>query len=155
MVRERGEATPHPEEVFDSPSGWVAAHIRRYVETDGEDGHRWRGVTTLLLTTRGRKTGKLRRTALIYGRDGDRYLVVASQGGAARNPNWYENLVANPDVHLQVGAERVPARARTATPEEKPRLWKIMTSIWPDYDQYQARCARDIPVVILERNSSA
>src|ERR671930_2080530 len=112
MAGEPDAATAEPEEVFDSPSGWVASHVRRYVETDGEDGHRWRGVTTLLLTTRGRKTGKLRRTALIYGRDGDRYLVVASQGGAARNPNWYENLVANPDVHLQVGAERVPARAR-------------------------------------------
>ena len=129
----------------------MRSHIRRYVETDGKDGHRWRGVTTLLLTTRGRNTGKLRRTALIYGRDGDRYLVVASQGGAARNPNWYLNLDANPDVFVQVGAEKFAARASTATPEEKPGLWKIMTSIWPEYDQYQARCARDIPVVILER----
>jgi deazaflavin-dependent oxidoreductase (nitroreductase family) len=144
--------TPPPDEaVFDSPSGWVAGHIRNYVETDGENGHRWRGVTTLLLTTRGRKSGKLRRTALIYGQDGDQYLVVASQGGAAWHPNWYLNLDANPDVFLQVGADKFPARARTATPEEKPKLWKIMTSIWPDYDQYQARCARDIPVVILER----
>jgi deazaflavin-dependent oxidoreductase (nitroreductase family) len=143
--------TASQEEVFDSPSGWVAEHIRAYVETDGEKGHRWRGVTTLLLTTRGRKSGKLRRTALIYGRDGERYLVVASQGGADWNPNWYLNLAENPDVELQVGAERFPARARTATPDEKPDLWRIMTSIWPDYDEYQARCARDIPVVILER----
>jgi len=151
MVRERDAATPSPEEVLDSPSSWVAGHIRRYVETDGEEGHRWRGVTTLLLTTRGRKSGKLRRTALIYGRDGERYLVVASQGGAEWNPSWYLNLDANPDVQVQVGAERFPARARTATADEKPGLWRIMTSIWPDYDQYQARCARDIPVVILER----
>jgi deazaflavin-dependent oxidoreductase (nitroreductase family) len=141
------------EEVFDSPSGWVASHIRKYVQTDGEDGHRWRGVNTLLLTTRGRTSGKLRRTALIYGRDGDRYLVVASQGGADWNPNWYLNLDANPEVFVQVGAEKFTARARTATKDEKPRLWKIMTTIWPDYDQYQARCARDIPVVILERPS--
>src|SRR5437762_5051273 len=98
--------TPSSEEIFDSPSGWVAGHIRRYVETDGEDGHRWRGVNTLLLTTRGRKSGKLRRTALIYGRDADRYLVVASQGGAEWNPNWYLNLAANPEVRLQVGAEK-------------------------------------------------
>ena len=129
----------------------MASHVRRYVETDGEDGHRWRGVTTLLLTTRGRKTGRLRRTALIYGRDGDRYLVVGSQGGAARHPNWYLNLDANPEVFVQVGAERFAAKARTATPDETPGLWTIMTSIWPEYDQYQARCARDIPVVILER----
>ncbi len=142
------------EEVFDSPSGWVASHIRRYAETDGQDGHEWRGVNTLLLTTRGRKSGKLRRTALIYGRDGDRYLVVASQGGAKRNPSWYLNLTKNPDVELQVGPDKFPARARTATPEEKPKLWQIMTSIWPDYDQYQARCERDIPVVILEPASA-
>ena len=124
MVRGQDEMTP-PEEVFDSPSGWVAGHIRRYVETDGEDGHRWRGVSTLLLTTRGRKSGKLRRTALIYGRDADRYLVVASQGGAEWNPNWYLNLAANPEVHVQVGAEKFPARARTATSDEKSGLWKI------------------------------
>jgi len=145
--------TTSQEEVFDSPSSWVAQHIREYVETDGEKGHRWRGVTTLLLTTRGRKTGKLRRTALIYGRDGERYLVVASQGGADWNPNWYLNLAQTPEVELQVGADTFPAKARTANPEEKPELWRIMTSIWPDYDVYQARCARDIPVVILERRS--
>jgi deazaflavin-dependent oxidoreductase (nitroreductase family) len=140
------------EPVHDSPSGWVARHIRRYVETGGRDGHEWRpGVNTLLLTTRGRKSGLLRRTALIYGRDGDRYLVVASQGGADRHPAWYLNLVADPDVVVQVGAETFAAGARPATAEEKPGLWRIMTSIWPDYDQYQARTSRDIPVVILER----
>ena len=143
--------TTEPEEVSDSPTGWVAAHVRRYVESGGEDGHRWRGVHTLLLTTRGRRTGKLRRTALIYGRDGDRYLVVASQGGAPAHPFWYRNLTEQPDVELQVGAETFPATARTATAEEKPELWRIMTSIWPAYDEYQAHCERDIPVVILER----
>ncbi|HEX9762294.1 MAG TPA: nitroreductase/quinone reductase family protein, partial [Acidimicrobiia bacterium] len=70
------------EKVYDSPRGWVSRHISQYVETDGRKGHRWQGVPTLLLTTRGRKSGKLRRTALIYGGDGDRYLVVASTGGA-------------------------------------------------------------------------
>ena len=139
------------EEIFDSPSGWVAGHVRRYVETEGREGHEWRGVHTLLLTTRGRRSGKLRRTALIYGTDGDRYLVVASQGGAERHPAWYLNLVDDPEVELQVGAERFPARARTATPEEKPGLWRLMASIWPEYDQYQARTTRDIPVVILEQ----
>lgn len=96
------------------------------------------------------RSGRLRRTALIYGEDGGRHLVVASRGGAKKHPSWYLNLVAHPEVHLQVGAEKFPARARTATAEEKPRLWQIMTSIWPEYDRYQARTARDIPVVILE-----
>lgn len=138
------------ERVSDSPTGWVARHVKGYVESDGRRGHRWSGVNTLLLTTRGRKTGKLRRTALIYGRDGDRYLVVGSRGGAKRHPSWYLNLVENPDVFVQVGAERFPARARTATSRQKPRLWRTMASIWPEYDRYQARTDRDIPVVILE-----
>ena len=138
------------EEVFDSPSGWVAEHVRRYVDSNGKSGHRWSGVQALLLTTRGRRSGKLRRTALIYGRDGDRYLVVASQGGAEKHPFWYLNLVENPEVEVQVGPDTFAARARTASKKEKPRLWKTMTSIWPEYDQYQARTERDIPVVIIE-----
>jgi deazaflavin-dependent oxidoreductase (nitroreductase family) len=141
------------EQIFDSPKGWVAQHIRRYVESDGKRGHRWSGVSTLLLTTRGRRTGKLRRTALIYGRDGDRYLVVGSVGGGNNHPSWYLNLTANPEVDVQVGAERFTARARIATPEEKPRLWRLMASMWPDYERYQARTKRDIPVVILERRT--
>jgi deazaflavin-dependent oxidoreductase (nitroreductase family) len=140
------------EQVTDSPQGWVARHIKRYVESDGASGHEWRpGVYTLLLTTRGRRTGKHRRTALIYGRDGDRYLVVASVGGAARHPAWYLNLREHPEAELQVGPERFTARARTADEAEKPRLWSLMTSIWPAYEGYQRKTRRDIPVVILER----
>jgi deazaflavin-dependent oxidoreductase (nitroreductase family) len=139
------------EEVFDSPTGWVARHVRGYVETDGGKGHRRSGVNTLLLTTRGRTSGKLRRTALIYGEDGDRYLVVASKGGAKKHPSWYVNLVEHPEVQVQVGGDRFPAHARTATAEEKPRLWRVMTSIWPEYDRYQSKTDREIPVVILER----
>lgn len=138
------------EGVFDSPKGWVAEHVRRYVDSNGKSGHRWGGVQALLLTTRGRRSGKLRRTALIYGRDGDRYLVVGSQGGAKKHPNWYLNLIENPDVEVQVGPDVFTARARTATKKEKPKLWKTMTAIWPDYDRYQARTERDIPVVIIE-----
>jgi deazaflavin-dependent oxidoreductase (nitroreductase family) len=136
--------------VFDSPRGWVHSHIQEYVESDGKKGHRWRGMPTLLLTTRGRKSGKLRRTALIYGRDGDRYLVVASNGGASNHPLWYLNLSEDPNVELQVGADQFAARARPATPKEKPRLWKIMSKIFPQYDKYQAKADRDIPVVIIE-----
>ena len=140
------------EQVLDSPEGWVAEHIRRYVETNGAEGHEWRpGVYTLLLTTRGRRTGKLRRTALIYGRDGDDYLVVASQGGAPEHPAWYHNLLADPEVQVQVGADKFTARARTAGPEEKPRMWRTMTATWPAYDDYQRKTDREIPVVVLER----
>lgn len=140
------------ERVTDSPTGWVNRHIRSYVETGGEEGHTWQGVPTLLLTTRGRKSGKLRRTALIYGQDDDgRYLLVASKGGAPEHPSWYLNLSENPEVGVQVGAEKFAARARTATAEEKPRLWAKMASIWPAYDDYQEKTERDIPVVILER----
>lgn len=140
------------EQVLDSPQGWVADHIRRYVETDGAEGHEWRpGVFTLLLTTRGRRSGKLRRTALIYGRDGDAYLVVASQGGDPKHPAWYLNVLDEPLVEVQVGAERFTARARTATAEEKPRMWSTMAAIWPAYDDYQAKTDRQIPVVVLER----
>jgi deazaflavin-dependent oxidoreductase (nitroreductase family) len=138
------------EKVYDSPRGWVARHVRRYVESDGKRGHRWSGVNTLLLTTRGRRSGKLRRTALIYGRDRGRFLVVGSNGGAKRHPSWFLNLSQDPEVTVQVGPDRFPARARPARGREKPRLWRLMASIWPEYDRYQARTDRDIPVVILE-----
>jgi deazaflavin-dependent oxidoreductase (nitroreductase family) len=141
------------EKVHDSPTGWVARHVRGYVETSGRKGHRWSGVHTLLLTTRGRKTGKLRRTALIYGEDRGRYVVVGSKGGAQRHPMWYLNLRDDPEVTVQVGPDRFPAQARTARPRERPRLWRMMASMWPDYDRYQDRTDREIPVVILERRS--
>jgi deazaflavin-dependent oxidoreductase (nitroreductase family) len=139
------------EEVQDSPTRWVARHVRGYLDTDGRSGHKWHGARTLLLTTRGRRSGKLRRTALIYGRDGDRYLVVASNGGARDHPFWYLNLSAQPEVQVQVEAERFAARARTADADERPRLWRRMTEIWPEYDRYQKRTSREIPVVVLER----
>ena len=138
-------------EVVDSPVGWVNRHVQRYVASGGEKGHEWRpGVPTLLLTTRGRKSGLLRRTALIYGRDGDSYVVVASQGGDPTHPAWYLNLSADPRVHVQVRAEEFDARARTATPEERARLWPEMARIWPAYDSYQRSTRREIPVVILD-----
>ena len=126
-------------------------HIDRYVATDGDEGHDWQGTQTLILTTTGRRSGQSRPHALIYGRHGDDYLVVASKGGAPKHPAWYLNLEANPDVEVQVKGDKMRARARTATPEEKQRLWPIVTNEWPDYDRYQARTDRAIPVVILER----
>jgi deazaflavin-dependent oxidoreductase (nitroreductase family) len=126
-------------------------HVRRYEETDGEVGHEWNGATCLVLTTKGRKTGQDRKFALIYARDGDDYLVVASMGGAPRHPGWYLNLTANPDVTVQVKGDKFAARARTATADERPRLWEIVNGVWPNYDVYATRTTREIPVVVLER----
>lgn len=137
-------------EVVDSPTEWVADHIRRYVETDGADGHIWRGVPTLLLTTKGRKTGIARRTALIYGRDGDALIIVASKGGHPSNPLWYENLVNNPEVEIQVGAEVASARASTITDQlSYERNWKMMVGIWPGFDGYKTKTSRVIPLVAI------
>ena len=126
-------------------------HVKRYVETDGAEGHDWQGTSTLILTTTGHKSGEPRSTPLIYGRDGDAFLVVGSKGGAPADPAWYRNLVAHPDVTVQVYGDRFAARARPATAEEKPRLWKTMTAAWPAYDDYQKKTDREIPVVVLER----
>jgi deazaflavin-dependent oxidoreductase (nitroreductase family) len=143
-------STPRPAS-GSRPPGWQQEHARRYVESGGKDGHIWEGVTTLVLTTTGRRSGQARTTPLIYGRDGDRYVVVASRGGAPQHPAWYENLAARPDVTVQVMADRFKARARTASAAERPALWKTMAAIWPPYDEYQAKTSRTIPVVILER----
>jgi deazaflavin-dependent oxidoreductase (nitroreductase family) len=127
-------------------------HVQRYRETDGEVGHRWkRGSKILLLTTKGRKSGELRTKPLIYEQDGDRYVIVASKGGAPTNPDWYLNLREDPNVELQVLDEVFPARARTAEGEERERLWRLVNQQWPDYDSYQAKTEREIPVVVLER----
>lgn len=133
----------------DPPPGWEREHAQQYAATDGAEGHEWNGVRTLLLTTRGRRSGKARRTPLIYGRDGDRYLVVASNGGSDKHPEWFLNLQADPRVRLQVGPELLPAVAQPATPAEKATLWPVMTAQWPAYDEYQTRTDRDIPLVIL------
>jgi len=109
-------------------------HVRRYVETDGVEGHEWQGVNTLILTTTGRRSGEPRSTPLIYGRHGDDYLIVASRGGAPEHPAWFLNLLEHPEVSVQVLGERFTARARTATPEERPELWRTMAEIWPAYD---------------------
>ncbi len=131
-------------------------HVRRYVETDGEVGYVWReGAPILILTTTGRKSGEQRSKPLIFGRDGEDYVLVASQGGRPQHPSWYHNLVANPEVELQVKADKFRARARTAEGDERDRLWRDMNQIWPHYDEYQAKTERVIPVVVLERAGSS
>jgi len=138
------------EQVTDSPTDWVAEHTKEYVESGGQKGHEWRpGVPTLLLTTTGRKSGIRRRTALIYGRDTDRYVIVASKGGAPDHPAWYLNLAADADVEVQVLDEVFRARAETVQGEERTRLWALMRKTWPAYDDYQTKTDREIPVVVL------
>jgi deazaflavin-dependent oxidoreductase (nitroreductase family) len=128
------------------------AHVQRYIETDGEDGYDWRnGTKILLLFTKGRKSGEERINALIFEPDGDDYLIVASKGGTDAPPGWFLNLEAEPEVEVQVKGDRFKAHARVATPEEKPRMWEKMVGAWPDYDAYQEKTDRQIPVVVLER----
>ena len=124
-------------------------HVRRYQETDGEVGYDWNGAPSLLLTTTGRRSGEPRTQPLIFGRDGEDLLVVASVGGGPVHPAWYLNLEADPNAEVQVKSERFAVVAMTATPGEKPRLWAIVNEVWPNYDVYQSRTEREIPVVVL------
>jgi deazaflavin-dependent oxidoreductase (nitroreductase family) len=120
------------EEIHDSPEAWVGNHVRDYVETDGKKGHERYGMPHL-----------------IYGKDGDNYVIVGSNGGSANHPLWYLNLVANPEVEVQVNADKLTAIAHTATAEEKAQLWKVMCEIFPTYNRYQKETEREIPVVVL------
>ncbi|WP_327299244.1 MULTISPECIES: nitroreductase family deazaflavin-dependent oxidoreductase [unclassified Streptomyces] len=127
-------------------------HVERYVATDGAEGHEWQGTTTLILTTTGRKSGQQRSTPLIYQPYGDDLLVVASKGGSDQPPAWYLNLQAEPEVQVQVKGDRFTAHARTAQPGEKPDMWRTMAAAWPQYDEYQSKTERAIPVVVLTRS---
>jgi deazaflavin-dependent oxidoreductase (nitroreductase family) len=139
------------EEVQDPPPGWVADHVRRYVESGGRRGHTFNGHDALLLTTRGRRSGRLRRTALYYGRDGDRYVLVATPTAAGREPGWYLNLLASPAVVLQVRTETFAALASPAGARERARLWQLMLGVFPKYAAYAREAGRDLPVVVVER----
>jgi deazaflavin-dependent oxidoreductase (nitroreductase family) len=136
--------------VFDNPTGWVADHVRRYVESGGRRGHRFNGRDALLLTTRGRRTGRLRRTALYYGRDGDRYVLVATPTEDGRRPGWYLNLLASPAVVLQVRSSTFPAVATPADAREWLRLWELMLEVFPKYAAYARQAERDLAIVVVE-----
>jgi deazaflavin-dependent oxidoreductase (nitroreductase family) len=124
-------------------------HVRQYEVTGGRIGHDWNGTSCLVLHTIGRKTGETRKFPLIYGRDGADYVIVASKGGAPEHPGWYLNLLAHPDVAIQVRDQVIPVTARTGTTADKARVWPTMTAQWPDYDAYQAKSSREIPVILL------
>ena len=134
-----------------SPTEWVADQARTYEESGGTKGTTIQGVPCLLLDYQGRKSGQWRRTVLIYGRDGDDYLIVASKGGADEHPLWFLNLQANPDVRLRVETERFTARAETLSAEDKARVWDSLVELFPNYAEYQKKTTRDIPVVRLTR----
>lgn len=140
------------DDVVDSRDPSVAAHVRRYLRTDGADGYLEGGVPNLVLTVVGRRSGRLLRTALFFGEDAGRFILVASGSAITRtHPGWYLNLVAKPEVHVQVRDRRFVAVARTAEGEERERLWRKMTALAPVYQTYYApNTPREIPVVILE-----
>jgi deazaflavin-dependent oxidoreductase (nitroreductase family) len=126
------------------------SHVQAYRETGGEMGYIWNNATTLLLTTTGRKSGEEKTVPLIFVSDGDNYVIIASLGGAPKHPVWYLNLAANPRVTLQVKDKVFQADARTAPSPERERLWAKALEAWPQYDDYQAKTSRRIPVVVLE-----
>ena len=128
-----------------------AEHVRVYRETGGEHGYHWRGTEILLLTTTGRRSGEPRTTPLIHRTDGGHWVIVASKGGAPEDTAWFSNMQADPDATIQVLADEIPVRMSVAEGEERERLWKLMTEVWPAYDEYQAKTDRLIPVVVLER----
>ena len=124
-------------------------HVRQYEATGGKVGHDWNDTSCLILHTTGRKSGKTRKFPLIYGRDGNDYVIVASKGGAPDHPGWYKNLLAHPEVEIQVRDKLIPVTARTGSAADKARVWGTMTAQWPDYDKYQQGTSREIPVVLL------
>ena len=127
-------------------------HVERYQATDGAEGFHWRnGTTILLLHTTGRKSGREHIHPLIFREYDGSYLIVASKGGAPEPPEWYLNLEENPAVTVQIKGETFRAKARTATADEKPAMWQHMVEVWPDYDEYQRKTDREIPVVVLDR----
>jgi deazaflavin-dependent oxidoreductase (nitroreductase family) len=140
--------------------GWIAAHTQLYLE-DPDKGHEWDSTTvggpgvlpTLLLFTRGRKSGEIRTLPLIYGKLGEDYVVIASKGGAPQHPAWYLNLQQNPECEIQVAHDRFRVRARTSTGAERTALWQQLVAIYPPYSDYQAATSRQIPVVVLERSA--
>lgn len=139
---------------------WPGDHLRRYLASNGEEGYYVDFSSiggppltpTLILTTTGRKSGKPQMLPLIYGEADGNYVIVASKGGAPEHPAWYLNLVAHPDVALQIKGDKLRARARTASGAERAQLWDMMTKIYPPYDDYQKKTQREIPVVVLEPN---
>jgi len=134
------------------PGAWKVAvdQVALYEKTGGAEGNTLQGRPVIILTTRGRHSGKIRKSPLMRVEYEGRYAVVASMGGAPKHPVWYLNMVANPDVDLQDGPTVYEMRAREVHGEEKAQWWARAVETWPAYDEYQARTKRVIPVLVLE-----
>ena len=139
--------------------GWMVEHTNRYVSSGGTDGHMYKVtppgysemiVPSLLLIATGRKSGEKFIFPLFYGMTGDSYIIVASKGGAPDHPSWYKNLLAHPEVEVQVGTKTVKARARTTTGAERASLWQESLKFWPPYADYEKKTPRELPVVVLD-----
>ena len=138
---------------------WMVDHTNRYLASGGKEGHMYEmtqpgrpkmTVASLLLTTTGRKSGQKYIFPLFYGEDGNSFIIVASKGGAPEHPGWYRNILANPEVEVQVGTKKIRARARTVTGADRARLWDKALEFWPPYADYQKKTEREIPVVLLD-----
>jgi len=126
-------------------------HVRVYRETNGEQGYLWNGVPILLLTTKGRKSGEPRTIPIIFTPYKDSFVIIASKGGSPTHPKWYLNILEEPKVAVQIKAETFKAVARTATSPERELIWAEALKSWPNFDVYQSRTTRQIPVVVIER----
>jgi F420H(2)-dependent quinone reductase len=133
-----------------SPSEFVRDQVETYERTGGAEGNTMGGKPVIILTTKGAKSGKLRKTPLMRVEHEGRYAVVASLGGAPQHPVWYHNIVANPEVELQDGTVRKDYRAHEATGAERAQWWDRAVQAWPDYAEYQKKTEREIPVLVLE-----
>lgn len=130
--------------------GYMKDHIRRYLATNGEDGHIMNGFPCLVITTTGKKSGEKRQAAVIYGKHGNSHVIIASKGGSDTPPAWFINLQANPRAHIQVKDKKMDVKMRVASGSEREQLWKMMVGIFPDYADYQKKTAREIAVVVLD-----
>jgi deazaflavin-dependent oxidoreductase (nitroreductase family) len=139
-------STDNPENIL----GFMQDHIRRYLATDGEDGHIMNGFPCLVLTTTGKKSGEQRQAAVIYGQSGSSYVIIASKGGSDTPPAWFVNLEASGRGHIQVKADKMDVTMRIAEGTEREQLWDMMATIFPAYLDYQQKTARRIPVVVLD-----
>ena len=125
--------------------------INEFRSNGGKVGGPFEGAPMMLLTTTGAKSGQVRTKPVVYTRDSDRFVIIASKAGAPTNPDWFHNLVANPEVILEVGDERFPARATVTTGEERRRLYEAQAARMPGFAEYAQKTTREIPVVVLDR----
>lgn len=154
----RGDLKPGPAPPQVPPPGTLraklfnamsAANAWMYRRTGGRIGGKMSGGDVLLLSHVGRKSGQTRVAPLMYVRDGEDIIIVASRGGSDAMPAWYYNLKANPRAAVQIGKDRIDVEARDASPENRDRLWKLAGTNYPHFDEYQSRTSREIPVVVL------